>query len=254
MVILLPRGMMAGGLFSGRDSAMPARRKDASHNISTLNEKPLHAALKKWYSQAYDRHEVLVDGFLIDIVRGDVLVEIQTANFSALKRKLTALTAGHRVRLVHPIAQDRWIVKQSPDGREQLSRRKSPKHGSVESIFEELVSIPQLMAGGGLSLEVLITQEEEVRRQGKSRSWRRGGWAVHERRLLGVVSRHVFETPADLAAFVPPGLAEPFTTATLAAAIERSRDLAQQMAYCLREMGAIRTVGKKGNAILYERS
>lgn len=232
---------------------MPARRKNASHNISTLNEKPLHAALKKWYSQAYDRHEVLVDGFLIDIVRGDVLVEIQTANFSALRRKLTILTADHHVRLVHQIAQDRWLVKQSPDGREQLSRRKSPKHGAVEDIFEELVSIPHLMAGPRLSLEVLITQEEEVRRQGKSRSWRRNGWAVHERRLLKVLSRHVFQTPADLAALMPAGLAESFTTATLAAAIGRPRALAQQMAYCLREMGVVRAVGKKGNAILYER-
>lgn len=232
---------------------MPAKSKNASHNISTLNERPLHASLKKWYSQAYDRHEVLIDGFLIDIVRGELLVEIQTANFSSIKRKLTDLAARHRVRLVCPIARDRWIVRQSPDGRKELGRRRSPKHGQIEDLFGELVSIPALMAEPNFSLEVLITQEEEIRRQGKSRSWRRQGWAVHERRLIGVVGRRVFETPDDLAALIPPGLAEPFTTAGLAAAIGRPRAIAQQMAYCLREMGAIDAVGKKRNAILYER-
>ena len=38
-------------------NAMPRKRKNASHNISTLNESPLHKALKKRISQAYDRFE-----------------------------------------------------------------------------------------------------------------------------------------------------------------------------------------------------
>jgi hypothetical protein len=33
-----------------------------------------------------DRFEVPVDGFVIDIVRDDLLIEIQTRNFSSLKR------------------------------------------------------------------------------------------------------------------------------------------------------------------------
>ena len=42
--------------------------KNASHNISTLNEKPLHAALKEWYASPGDRFEVPVDGYLVDIM------------------------------------------------------------------------------------------------------------------------------------------------------------------------------------------
>ncbi len=53
---------------------------------------------------------------------------------------------------------------------------------------------------------------------------------------------------------MPPVLAEPFTTADLAAALSRPRRLAQQMAYCLREMGIIAPVGKHRNAILYVRA
>ncbi len=62
----------------GSDIAEPR----PSH-IGTLNEKPLHAALKRWYGREGDRFEVRVDGFFIDIVRPrpgrpDLLVEIQT--------------------------------------------------------------------------------------------------------------------------------------------------------------------------------
>jgi hypothetical protein len=76
---------------------------------------------------------------------------------------------------------------------------------------------------------------------------------TQERRLLQVVGRRLFRTPADLGALVPPTLPQPFTTLDLATAISRPRWLAQKMAYCLREMGVIEPAGKQGNAILYTR-
>jgi hypothetical protein len=77
----------------------------------TLREKSLHAALKIWYALPGDRLEVPVEGYLVDIVRGDLLIEIQTRNFSAIKRKLFYLTNSYPVRLVHPIAQEKWILR-----------------------------------------------------------------------------------------------------------------------------------------------
>jgi hypothetical protein len=62
--------------------------------IGTLNEKPLHAALKVWYALPGDRLEVSVGGFIADIVRGDLLIEIQTRHLAAMKRKLHALAEG----------------------------------------------------------------------------------------------------------------------------------------------------------------
>jgi len=229
------------------------RVKASPPKIGTLNEKPLHAALRGWYARKGDRFEVAVDGSLIDIVRGKLLIEIQTGTFSALRRKLGKLVASHRVRLVYPIAQDKWIIRIGDDGR-QISSRRSPKHGRVENVFEQLVSIPTLLNHPNFSLEVLITREEEVRRQGLSRSWRRKGWGVQERRLLDVVDRWVFETPEDVLDMLPQGLPEPFDTEQLAAALSTPRAVAQQMAYCLREMDAVAIAGKRGNAILYRRS
>ncbi len=226
-----------------------------SQEIGTLNEKPLHAALKEWYVQPGDQFEVSVDGFVVDIVRDDLLIEIQTGNFSSIKRKVKTLVKNHPMCLVYPVAREKWIVRLAKDGSgDVLGRRKSPKRGAFEHVFAELVSFPQLVADANLSLEVLLVQEEEVRRYDGQRAWRRHGWVIHERRLLDVVDRRLFETPADLLAFVPPDLAEPWMTSDLAAAISQPRWLARKMAYCLRKMGAVVPVGKQGNAILYARA
>jgi hypothetical protein len=233
---------------------MSTEPQQAPDQIGSLNEKPLHASLKKWYADPTDQFEVSVDGYVIDIVRGDLLVEIQTRNVAAIKRKLVGLTALHRVRLMYPIAQEKWIIKLPKEGDGKDSRRKSPKRGTLDQVFEELVSFPKLLSSPNFSLLLLLVHEEEVRRYDAKRGWRRKGWVTQERRLLDVVDQRLFETPEDMGTLIPSELAEPFTTSDLAVAIGRPRWLAQKMAYCLREMDVIARVGKRGNAILYERT
>jgi hypothetical protein len=230
----------------------PSESPSGSAGIGLLNEKPLHAALKAWYALPDDIHEVPVDGYLIDIVRNDLLIEIQTKNFAAIKRKLLQLTARHAVRLVYPIAREKWIVRAARDGLGQSSRRKSPKRGAYEEVFAELVRFPRLLASPNFSLDVLLIREEEMRRFDGTRGWRRRGWVTHERRLLQVVDQKLFQDPADFLELVPSGLARTFTTSDLAIATRQRRWLAQKMAYCLREMDLIGQVGKRGNALLYQ--
>jgi hypothetical protein len=225
------------------------------NQISTFNEKSLHAALKAWYAQPFDRVEATVDGFVIDLVRGDLLIEIQTRSFASLKRKLSTLTTHHPVRLVYPIAQEKWIVKLDESLTRPLDRRRSPKRGVVEQLFAELVSFPKLIANPNFSLEILLIREEEKRRYvGPRQVWRRRGWATHERSLLEVVEQRRFTAPADLLALLPATLPNPFTTADLATALAQPRRLAQQMTFCLREVDLIKEIGKQGRAVLYQTS
>ena len=197
--------------------------------------------------------EVSVDGFVVDIVRGDLLVEIQTRNFRAIRRKLEKLLVHHQVRLVYPIPYEKWIIKQPCDEDGIVSRRKSPKRGCFDNVFDELVSFPQLLINPNFSLELLLIQEEEVRRYDGAHVWRRRGWITHERRLLRVVEQRILLSPTDMSAFIPPELAESFTTSDLATILVKSPRLAQKMAYCLRLMGCITAVGKRANSILYAR-
>jgi hypothetical protein len=219
--------------------------------IGLLQEKSLHAALKAWYAREGDRLEVPVDGFVVDIVRGEQLIEIQTRNFSALKAKLARLTAGHPVHLVYPVAREKWIVRLAADGEKVLNRRKSPRRGSVEHLFTELVRIPALVAHPNFTLEVLLTQEEELWRDDGRGSWRRKGWSISDRRLLGVVDTVLLSSPDDFRALLPPALPQPFTARDLARALGRPPYLAGKMAYCLRAMGIIEVAGRRGQAHLY---
>ncbi len=217
--------------------------------VGTLNETWLHAALKAQYAEPGDRLEATVDGFVVDIVRGGRLIEIQTGHFRAMRRKLDRLLDAHEIRIVHPIAATTWIVKGPHAGRPG-SRRRSPKAGGVHDLFAELVSFPWLLDHPHLTVEVLMTEQEEIRRY-DGRSWRRRGWSTVDRRLVGVEEGFVVEWPADLLNLVPDALPQPFTTADLALALGRPRRLAQQMAYCLRECGLSEIVSRQGNAFVY---
>lgn len=221
-------------------------------HIGTLREKPLHASLKDWYAHPGDRLEAPVDGFVVDILRGDLVVEVQTRGFSSMRRKVACLLeAGHRVRIVHPIAIDRTIVRIGGDG-SVLGRRRSPRHGALVDLFAELVGIVEVLGHPSLEIEVVTTVEEEYRTHVEGRAWRRKGWIVLERRLVDIVDTVRLAGPDDLAALLPGGLPQPFTTAELARDLGRPRRLAQQMAYCLRAVGVIVPVGKQGNAVQYQ--
>lgn len=225
--------------------------------IGLLNEKPLHAALKAWCARDGDRFEVRVGRFVIDIVRAEgagspLLIEIQTRHLYALKRKLTTLVESYPVRLVHPIPAAKWIVRLGPEG-EVESRRRSPRRGRVTGIFAELVSFPRLLEHPNFSLQVLLTEEEEVRVRDETVNWRRRGWATQERRLLRIIDEHVFEQPADLLRLLPAALPDPFTPVELARALGESTWLARKATYCLCEAGQLAPAGKRGRSRLFAR-
>ena len=224
---------------------------DNATGIGLLNEKPLHAALKQWVAQDGDAFEVQVDGYVVDVVRGAQLLEIQTGGCASLKPKLRSLVRSHPTRLVIPIAREKWLVKLPKEPGGKPRRRKSPKRGLVAELFKELVSFPDLICHQNFSLEILLIQEEEVRSHDPNRRWRRRGWVTEERRLLAVLDRRLFTSPQDLLDLIPPGLPAEFTTADLAAAMQIPRYLAQKAAFCLRHMNAITHIGKRGRSYLY---
>jgi len=224
---------------------------DSSPLIGTLAEKSLHAALKEWLAQSGDQQEVRLDNFVIDIVRGDQLIEIQTRHLGAMKRKLARLLPHHPIQLVHPIAAQKWIVRQTASG-QPISRRKSPKKGRLIDIFTELVRIPHLLHEPNLTVTVLLTHQDEIWRDDGQGSWRRKRWSIYDHHLLEVVSQHDFQAAADWLTLLPADLPQPFTNRELAAALNCRPNLAQKITYTLRHAQLIEVVGKKGNARLHK--
>jgi hypothetical protein len=216
-----------------------------------MTEYSLHSEIKDWYMVSGDELEVKVEDFIVDILRGKLLIEVQTGNFSAIKRKLIKLLLNNQVRLVYPIAKLKWIVHLSKSG-ELVRRRKSPKKGKLADLFYELVHTPSLIKNRNFSLEVLIIEEEEVRCIDGKGSWKRRGISVKDRKLLNVFDRIIFEDSQDFLDFLPKELDGYFTNKILALKLGISIRLAQKITYCLRKMGAISIAGKKSNELMFQ--
>jgi hypothetical protein len=215
-----------------------------------MTEHSLHSEIKDWYKVSGDELEVKVEDFIVDIFRGKLLIEIQTGNFSVIKKKLIKLLLNNKVRLVYPIAKLKWIVHVSRSG-EFVRRRKSPKKGKLIDLFYELVHTASLIGDRNFSLEVLMIEEEEVRCNDGRGSWRRRGVRIKDRKLLNVFERIVYRDNRDFLEFLPKELEQYFTNKVLALKLGISVKLAQKITYCLRKMGVISIAGKKRNELLF---
>jgi hypothetical protein len=218
-------------------------------------ETTLHRQLKSHYSAADGALvEQRVGRYRIDVVAGRELIEIQLASLSSIRDKIAALVKRHDVRVVKPIVARKFLVKQQKVGGRVVSRRRSPKQGTVLDVFEELVHFTRVFPHRRLTLEVVLVEIEEWRvpGHGRRRRWRRGDHQTTDQQLLQIVGGEKFQTAADLCRLLPPELPQPFHTGHLAEGLKVQRWIAQRMAYCLRKMGAIETVGKQRGAWLYE--
>ena len=160
--------------------AVPSKR------IGTLREGALHRDLKSFYTPDGALTEQQVGIYVVDVLDGDHVIEIQTANFGALRDKLEGLLKTHTVTVVYPIAVRKVLVKHTESGEQ---RRKSPRTGSALDLFDELVYIPSLLDHPNLDIELAHVEVEEHRKFDAKRAWRRRHWVVAERRLVQVKNR-----------------------------------------------------------------
>lgn len=216
-------------------------------------ETSLHRQLKEIYADGQSRLEAPVRGFRIDVISGDELVEIQHGSLAAIRDKTTTLVKDYRVLVVKPIVARKLLVKQDAKGGRIVSRRRSPKRGSVLDIFHELVYFTRVFPHKNLSLEVPLVDIEEWRFPGHGRRRRRrpNDFQVEDQKLTKMHNVHRFRTGRDLTALIPPGLPSPFHTGHLAKTLGIDRWFAQRIAYCFRKMSIVEQVGKQGNARLY---
>ncbi|MEM2660185.1 MAG: hypothetical protein QXS74_02500 [Nitrososphaeria archaeon] len=224
------------------------------NNISrSKRESSLHFAIKNCYSIEGDKLEEWVDGFIVDIVRGDLLIKIQTSNFSMIKTKLSNLLNGHKVRLVYPIPKIKWIVYKSMCSGKIYRKRKSPKKGNLYDLFNELIKILNLLSHKNLSIEVLMVEMEEIRCNDGKGSWRRKGISIKDRKLVRIFEKIVFENKSDFLKVLPENLSDPFTNRNLAKVLKISVNQSRKITYVLRKIGVLAYVGKNGNQMLFKR-
>lgn len=212
----------------------------------------LHTQLKSHYVVAEDRHEVVVDKYRIDAIdkRGR-LIEIQCASLAAIRDKIRCLVESHQVIVVKPLAARKRITTLNRHGGEIVSSRYSPARQTLPQLFKELVHFG-IFPHPRLRLDVVMTEQEEIRIPPTSRSSWRKKYSVAERTLVEVQSEIQLQTAADLWKALDIQLGSLFTTADLVKASGMPPWLAQKAAFCFRRMEFFGVCGKHGNAITYQ--
>lgn len=221
------------------------------NRIGTLNEGDLHNALKNHYATADALVEQRIDGYVVDVYRGDEIFEIQTGGFSQIRSKLNTLVKNHKVTLVYPLAARRDLIKTNSDG--TVSKRKSPKQDTLADLFTELVAFPRLLQTENFRLQVVYVHVEELRSFHGKRIRRRNGWRIDGRRLVDVLGTKEYASVLQLLDEYIDQLPDPFSSRDLARVLNRTVRVGRQAAYCFRESGVTAVCGKQGNALLYTR-
>lgn len=214
----------------------------------------LHQRLQQHYAQTGGETEVTVEDYRADVMVEETVYEIQTRNLSAIRDKLMDLVTDRDVVLVIPLAETKHIVYIDPDTGDELRSRRSPKHCTFFDVFDELVYMTRFLAAERGSIELVLTEERELRQDDGEGSWRRDGISIVGRELVGIIDSRRFADPADLLALLPGDLPSRFTASDIAEVCDLRRRLAGKVAYTLREAGAITKVGQKGLAYLYEQA
>lgn len=107
--------------------------------------------------------------YRIDAVAGGQLVEIQHGSLSAIRDKVAALLIEHDVLIIKPIVVRKTIIKHHTQGGRVLSRRLSPKRGSLVDLFDELVYFTRVFPHPRLTIEAVLVEVEESRYPGHGR-------------------------------------------------------------------------------------
>ena len=218
-------------------------------------ETSLHQQLKRCYAVDDASTEVVLGRYRIDAIRDEELIEIQCASLSAIRQKCQDLLKRHRVRVVKPVIVRTRIAKVKRLGGKVVSRRMSPKRGTVLDVFDELIYFTRVFPDPNLTIEIPLVEVEQVRAPSRRRYRWRKDYKVQDVRLEAIAGQYELTEAVDLFKLIgwdsPP---EQFNTADLAEAIDRPRWFAQKIAYVLRQTGAIDAVTRKRTGVIYRQA
>lgn len=196
--------------------AMLEGRTDGKYGFGTLAEKRMHAVLKKYICPDTDFHEVGLSGtrYLSDVRIGKDIWEIQTGDFSPMKRKISYYLSDTdcNVTVVHPITVNKWVSRIRPETFDIYDRRKSPKHERPEDLLPLLYPLLPDLGNPRLRFRLLLLEAEEFRLPDTgNRRQRRRGSIRYERIPLALLEDQSYDSPQDFLRFLPETLPDPFT-------------------------------------------
>ena len=214
--------------------------------IGTYQEKTLHKVIKNYYEPNLEFQEIKVDGYICDIVKDDIIIEIQTRSLNKLVKKLEVLLTSRKVIVVYPIPHIKYLTW--IDNGEIVSTRKSPKVGSIYDIAKELYKIKWFLNNPNFELTVLLIDLTEYRNlDGYSKDKKRGSTRYD------CVPKELYDeiTISDYRMFVP--FDEPFTSKEYAKKIKENLSRAQTLLTILQYLKVVEVIGKDKRYNVYKK-
>jgi predicted transcriptional regulator len=220
--------------------------------IGTEKESSLHRTLKFRYAGPDGQSETQVGSYVCDGTTDEgEIIEVQTGSFGPFREKIKNLAKTGRVRIVHPVAVQKYIELYDSEGR-FIRRRKSPGKNSAWHLFKALLYAPDLPLLPNITIEIALVDVLERRKDDGKGSWRRKGVSITDKILAGWRESIVLSKPGDYYRFLPFDKAEKFTVKDLAAKAGINTTLARKCLYVLSKLGLVERTGKQGNAVVYQ--
>ncbi len=222
--------------------------------IGTYGEKTIHSVLKCYFEPFEDNHEQKIGGFVADIVGESGIIEIQTAGFDRLRKKLAAFLEVSEVTVVYPIPLNKWLIPIEPESGIVGKRRKSPKKGSPYDIFPELYKIKPFIKSERLKFSIVMLDVEEYRQPPEKTGLKRGrkkGFTRYDRIPVALCEEIHLDTLDDWLYFIPDSLPDSYTSGNFAEKSGITKKDASLVLNILTEKGICERIGKSGNSYLY---
>lgn len=220
--------------------------------IGTLGEKTVHAVLKQYLVPKEQYHEQKCEGYVADILLEGEIMEIQTANFNTLRRKLDAFLGKYEVTIIYPIPAQKWLFWIDEETGEITKKRKSPKRGTYYQAFYELYKIKSYLPNPHLHFRFLLIDMEEYRLLNGWDEHKKKGSSRYDRIPIDIKGELMINTAEDYRFLVPDALKGAFTSKDYKRETGLVMAQAQRALNVLSYIGILEKVGKQGNNILYE--
>ncbi len=241
--------------FDAVQSVMNGERQQAG--IGTYGEKTIHAVLKRYFEPYSDSHEQKIGGFVADIVGEDGIIEIQTAGFEKLRKKLEAFLSVSKVTVVYPIPRNKWIISIDPETGEQGKRRRSPRKGTPADVFPELYKIKPFLGNENFRLCIVMLDVDEYRAPPEKSGLKRGrrrGYVRYDRIPRELAEEIYLGGENGWGYFIPQDLPEEFTSYDFGKLSGTGQKYGSFMLNILTDIGAVKRIGRKGRSYLYRLS
>ncbi|MCQ2522405.1 MAG: hypothetical protein MJ105_08505 [Lachnospiraceae bacterium] len=220
--------------------------------IGSYQEKSVHAVLKHYFAPDRSCQEIPVGQYVADAVKDGEIYEVQTKDFYRMKGKLDCFLKNYDITIVYPVIIEKTVRWVDPATGEVSEALKSPRKGSIFSIFQELYGIKEYLKKKKLHFMMIFMNAEEYKLlDGYGKDKKRRATKA-DRVPTEFLGEYILDGKKDYKNLLPESLPKQFTTKELKSLTKCTTEQAQIFVNILSFIGCIKEVGRQGRCKLYE--